>query len=100
VVLWGTLTGLWEDARKLSSLPSSGGGNDGLTQFATSRPLASKLAYAPGDARPTYFATFLDPTCWGPGGLYNQPEVSKRWRKMEKEECSGGHGNLSRRLFE
>jgi hypothetical protein len=89
VVLWGTLTGLWEDARKLSSVPAGGGGSDGLTQFATSRPLASKLAYAPGDARPTYFATFLDPTCWGPGGLYNQPEVREEDEDQRKGNFYG-----------
>ena len=71
VVLWGTATGLWEDAKKLTS--STDGSS--AAQFATSRPLASKQAYAPGDHRPTYFASFLDPSCWGPGGLFNQAEV-------------------------
>ena len=79
VALWGTHSGLWEDARKVDPPAAAAAGysessnpSAGRDSAATSRPLASKLGYSPGDHRPVYFATFLDPLCWGAGGLYNQ----------------------------
>jgi microtubule-associated protein-like 6 len=68
VAVWGSATGLWEDAKKVVE--------DGSCKGQTARNQASKLAYACGDHQPVYFACFLDPLCWGPGGLYNQPDLA------------------------